>query len=320
MKNSKSKVWLIFMLTSLILLIAIGLINSAIEIGERLRNIHYALEIAFYVLILLIIFVGIIVPIVSVFNKPVFSLNQIHDANGNINRKWCKRLVNNLVENTDLTEEEENQVRGFLKEGNDADDRLIEFFDRKVSPEINREIFKAAKRAFIVTAVSQNSIFDMLGMASLNFMLIKRITELCGFRPNNLQVARIYIKVLSATALAGVLESINLEDLISKVTSSALGATAASIVGTVATSVIQGITNSISTLRVGFITKNYLLNADVSKTRADLRKEALKEAMSAFHEILKEDIGEKAKKPANKIKEVFSKAKDKVSLAKNIGN
>ena len=197
---------------------------------------------------------------------------------------------------------------------------MIEFFDRKVSPEINREIFKAAKRAFIVTAVSQNSIFDMLGMASLNFMLIKRITELCGFRPNNLQVARIYIKVLSATALAGVLESINLEDLISKVASSALGATAASIVGTVATSVIQGITNSISTLRVGFITKNYLLNADVSKTRADLRKEALKEAMSAFHEILKEDIGEKAKKPANKIKEVFSKAKDKVSLAKNSGN
>ena len=58
---------------------------------------------------------------------------------------------------------------------------------------MNKEIYDTAMKVFIVTAVSQNSVYDMLGMASANFSLIKRIVEICGFRPGNLQVFRLYI-------------------------------------------------------------------------------------------------------------------------------
>lgn len=316
MKNKKTKVWLIVLLISLAILVLLGLVSSALEIGERLRNIHFSLEIAFYALIVVVILVGIVYPIVGVFHKPIFSLDQLHDVDGNVKIKWCKKLVNNLIENTDLSEEEQIEVRGFLKAGNEADDRLIEFFDRKITPEIKSEIFKAARRAFIVTAVSQNSVFDMLGMASLNFMLIKKITELCGFRPNNLQLVRLYIRVLSMTVLAGVLESINIEGIVSKVAEGFASAPFAALIGVGVSSLVQGATNALLTVRLGVMTKNYLLNADVSKTRSDIRKESLKEALSIFPSILKTDDKEKKsdkeKKPDNKIKAAFSKAKDKI--------
>ena len=312
MKNKKTKIWLIILLVSLAILVLMGLVSSALEIGERLRNIHFSLEIAFYALIVVVILVGIVYPIVGVFHKPIFSLNQIHDVNGNVKLKWCKKLVNNLIENTDLSEEEQIQVRGFLKEGNEADDRLIEFFDRKIAPEINSEVFKAARRAFIVTAASQNAVFDMLGMASLNFMLIKKITELCGFRPNNLQLARLYVRVLSMTVMAGVLESVNIEGVVSKVAEGFVSSPFASLIGVAVSSLMQGATNALMTVRLGVMTKNYLLNADVSKTRSEIRKESFKEALSIFPSILNRDEEEKDKKADNKIKAVFTKAKDKI--------
>ena len=312
MKNKKTKVWLIILLVSLAILVLLGLVSSALEIGERLRNIHFSLEIAFYVLIAVVVIVGVVYPIVGTFRNPIFSLDQLHDVDGNARLKWCKKLVNNLIENTDLSEEDQIRVKGFLKEGNEADDRLIELFDRKIAPEIKSEIFKTARRVFIVTAASQNSVFDMLGVLSLNFMLIRKITELCGFRPNNLQIIRLYVRVLSMTVLAGVLESINLEGIVTKVAEGFMSAPFASLLGVAASSIMQGATNALLTVRLGVMTKNYLLNADVSKTRNEIRKEAHKEALSIFPNILKTDEEEKAKKQDNKIKAAFAKAKDKI--------
>ena len=312
MKNKKTKIWLIILLVSLAILVLLGLISSALEIGERLRNIHFSLEIAFYVLIAVVVIVGVVYPIVGVFRNPIFSLDQLHDVDGNARLKWCKKLVNNLIENTVLSEEEQIQVKGFLEKGNEADDRLIEFFDRKIAPEIKSEIFKTARRVFIVTAASQNSVFDMLGVLSLNFMLIRKITELCGFRPNNLQIIRLYVRVLSMTVMAGVLESINVEGIVTKVAEGFMSAPFASLLGVAVSSIMQGSTNALLTVRLGVMTKNYLLNADVSKTRNEIRKEALKEALSIFPSILKTDEEEKAKKPENKIKAAFTKAKDKI--------
>ena len=115
MKNKKTKVWLIILLVSLAILVLLGLVSSALEIGERLRNIHFSLEIAFYVLIAVVIVVGIVYPIVGVFHKPIFSLDQLHDSDGNVKLKWCKKLVNNLLENVELTPEEQEEVKNFIK-------------------------------------------------------------------------------------------------------------------------------------------------------------------------------------------------------------
>lgn len=302
MKKNKTNIWILVLLVSLAILFVMGIISNMLEIGERLGNVHIALEICFYLLIAVVMGMGIIYPLIGVFFAPIFSLQNLHDAEGKARQRWCKRLVNNLLENVELTPEEQEQVKGYLKLEDETDDKLIEFFDRKIAPQIDKEIFDTAKKIFIITAVSQNSLYDMLGMASANFSLVKRITEICGFRPGNVQVFRIYIRVLSLTLLAGNLEDMNIEELIPLATEGALG----KALGIVAASATQGAVNALTTLRMASITKNYLLNADVSMTRKELRKKSYAEAFAILKNILKQGMDEKVKDP---VKSFFGRKK-----------
>ena len=307
-KNKRTSLWTVVLVLSLAILLAMSLISNALEIGDRLGSVHIILEILFYALIAIVLLGGIIYPLVGVFFAPIFSLENLHNADGSARQKWCKRLVKNLLENVDLTAEEREEVKGFLKMEDETDDKLIEFFDRKIAPELEREIYDTAKKVFIVTAVSQNSVYDMLGMASANFTLIKRITEICGFRPSNAQVLKIYIRVFSMTLLAGNLEELNLEELIPVVTEGALG----KAIGTVAASAMQGALNALTTLRMASITKNYLLNADVSQTRKELRKKSYAEALAMLKNILKQGMDEKVKEP---VKGLFNRKKGNEAIA-----
>ncbi len=305
-KNRKTSVWTIILFISLIIIVVMSLASNAIEIGERFGRVHIALEISFYVLIAIVVLGGIVYPLVGVFFAPIFSLEKLHSADGKARQKWCRRLAINLLENVDLTDEEQEQVKGFLKLEDKTDDKLIEFFDRKITPELNHEIYDTAKKMFIITAISQNSVYDMLGMASANFSLIKRITEICGFRPNNAQVFRLYIRVLSMTLIAGNLEEMNLEELIPMATEGALG----KAFGIVAASATQGAVNALTTLRMASITKNYLLNADVSMTRKELRRKSYAEALGILKNIMKQGMNEKVKDPVKNLfgrKNVMSK-------------
>lgn len=301
--SQKTNTWTIILFVSLIILLAMSLISNALEIGERLGKIHIVLEILFYVLIAVVVLGGIVYPIVGVFFAPIFSLEKLHTADGTARQKWCKRLVDNLIENVDLTPEEQEEVKGYLTLQDETDDRLIEFFDRKITPELNHEIYDTAKKIFFITAVSQNSVYDMLGMASANFSLIKRIVEICGFRPSNAQVFRLYVRVLSMTLLAGSLEDMDLEELVPMITEGALG----KAFGIVAASAAQGTVNALTTLRIAAITKNYLLNADVSMTTKELRKKSYAEALSILKNIIKQGMDEKIKEP---VKSFFGRKKE----------
>lgn len=307
-KNQKTNVWTVILFISLMIIVAMTLVSNAIEIGERFGRVHIALEISFYVLIAIVVLGGIVYPLVGVFFAPIFSLEKLHNADGKARQKWCRRLANNLLENVDLTEEEQEQVKGFLKLEDETDDKLIEFFDRKITPELNHEIYDTAKKMFLITAISQNSVYDMLGMASANFSLIKRITQICGFRPNNAQVFRLYIRVLSITLIAGNLEEMNLEELIPMATEGALG----KALGIVAASATQGAVNALTTLRMASITKNYLLNADVSMTRKELRRKSYAEALGILKTIMKQGMNEKVKDP---VKNLFGRKKDEPAEA-----
>ncbi|MCR5790100.1 MAG: DUF697 domain-containing protein [Lachnospiraceae bacterium] len=310
MKNKRINSWTIVLFISLIILLAMGLISNALEIGERLRNVHFSLEILFYVLIAVVVIGGIVYPLVAVFFSPIFSLKELHNADGSARQKWCRRLVNNLLENVELTPEEQEEVKGYLKMEDETDDKLIEFFDRKITPQINKEIFDTAKKVFIITAVSQNSLYDALGFSSANFSLIKRIVEICGFRPTNAQVFRLYVRVLGMTLLAGNLEDMDLEELIPLATEGALG----KALGIVAASATQGAVNALTTLRIAAITKNYLLNADVSQTRKELRKKSYAEALEILKSILKQGMEEKVKNPVKNFFGRFKGSTEAVAL------
>ena len=296
-KNKRTSAWTIVLFVSLLLLVVMGLVSNALSIGDKLGEVSIVLEIIFYSLIAVVVLGGIVYPIVGVFFAPIFSLEKLHNVDGTARKKWCRLMVDNLLNNVDLTEEEEEQVKGFLKFEDETDDKLIEFFDRKISPRIDQEIYDTAKKIFIITAISQSSVYDMLGMASANFSLIKRITEICGFRPSNPQVFRLYLRVLAITIVAGNLEDMDLEELIPLATEGALGKT----FGLVAASAAQGAVNALTTLRMAAITKNYLLNADVSQTRKELRKKSYAEAFAILKNIMKQGVDEKVKAPVRKV-------------------
>lgn len=308
-----NNIWKIILAVSLGIVFVMGLVSSALEIGERFGRVHISLEILFYVLIAVVVIGGIVYPLAGVFFSPIFSLEKLHNADGSARKKWCRLLVNNLLENVELTDEEQEQVKGFLKLEDETDDKLIEFFDRKIAPQIDTEIYDTAKKIFIITAVSQNSLYDMLGMASANFTLIKRITEICGFRPSNAQVLKLYIRVLSMTLLAGNLEDMNIEELIPLATEGVLGKT----LGIVAASAAQGTINALTSLRIAAITKNYLLNADVSQTRRELRKKSYAEAFAILKNILKQGMNDKVKDPVRHFFDRRKKTADTELITEN---
>ena len=65
------------------------------------------------------------------------------------------------------------------------------------------------------------------------------------------------------------------------------------------------------TLRMAAITKNYLLNADRSLTRKELRKRSYAEAFGILKNILKQGMDDKVKTP---VKNLFTRKKDTTAL------
>ena len=297
MQNKKTGIWNKILFVSLLLIILMSVISSCLSLGERLGEFGDVFKYVFYGLIAVVLGGGIVYPMVRVFFAPVFSLERLHREDGSARKKWCRILIRNLLKNADLTQEEREQVKGFLKCADETDDKLIEFFDRKISPEVNRVIYDTAKKVFVVTAVSQNSVYDMLGMAAANFTLVRRITEICGFRPSTPQVIGLYIKVASITLVAGGLEEMDLEDMIPMATESALSKT----LGIIAASATQGALNALMTLRIAVITRNYLLNADLKQTRKELRRKSYSEAAGVLKSILKRNVEEKVTSPVKKV-------------------
>ena len=303
MTERRTSLWTKILIVSISILILMSIFSNALVVGERFRQKSVYLEYAYYVLILFIIIFGILYPFFGVLFAPIFSLKDLHDSDGKARKKWCKKLADNLINNVSLTDEEKSQVEGFLNMGDESDDKLIEFFDRKIRPEINAEMMDTAKKVLIVTAVSQNSVYDMLGMASANFCLVKRIVEICGFRPTTAQVMRVYLKILSYTFLAGTLEDLDIQEYLPMIMEGSLGKISKLAIA----SATQGLLNALTTLRIASITKNYLLNADVSMTRKELRKKSYQEAGAALKEIAGQFVEDKVEKVTNPLKSVFSK-------------
>lgn len=311
MTKRKTSLWTKVLLVSLGIIFLMSIVSSALTVGEKLGAQYPFISYIYYGLILIIVGFGIIYPIFGVFSSPIFSLEKLHQADGSARLKWCRRLADNLIKNVELTEEEKEQVRGYLKMEDETDDKLIEFFDRKIRPEINAEISDTAKKVFLITAISQNSVYDMLGMASANFCLVRRIVEICGFRPTTPQVLQLYIKVLSYSIIAGGLEDLNIEEILPMIAEGSVG----KIGNIVFESTTQGIWNALMTIRIAVITKNYLLNADVTQTRKELRKKSFAESGKILKQIISESVEHKVTDP---IKNLFRRKKTDEKLIETI--
>lgn len=191
---------------------------------------------------------------------------------------------------------------------------------------INRKIREYGKGVFMITSISQNSKLDSLSVLIMNYKLISDIVLSTGFRPSKPQLVKLYIRVVTAafityftSSLSKSIDDIHLSDsntlasaddmdtaLDSDFVSQDIdeGSFGSSIIenlrklkkmaipGILIGSVIDGCINTLMTLRIGYITRAYLLEGPKSlnllKDRRRIKMDAIKESFKVMPQIIVE--------------------------------
>ena len=315
------------------------LLGNVIVIAEKLGEVCHTVyvEYAFYVLILLLATVFVIRPIMKVHYAPEFPVLAVDDdAKTKDLQQFGKRLAANCGYIADAEKRREHQT-AFRKELQqyDADHEQLKLALRKELAlrfdgdkdldvlGINRRIKEWGKTVFLVTAISQNGIFDSAAVLVMNFKLIEDLVIASGFRPTRPQMFRLYVRILT-TSLISYCTSQVFTDMDGvapfDIASDTAGTTDADmtdinpediagtspevdgedsltgmlsrfkIPGVVAESALQGAVNALLTLRIGYVTKAYLMEgpealAGVRNKRA-VKRQAIKSAFKALPGII----------------------------------
>ena len=273
----KNKTTTYVMIACIAALVLLTMLGGLLNVGDHLGAAHPALGWVFYGLIAVLAVVGIVIPLVKVAKRPIFSLYQLRDEQGHAKRRWCQMLVDNLIANADLTDAEIAQLNGYLQAGDEADDLLIEFFEDHCIPKIDTETKRSASTAFFISAVSRSPLISTVTMLSVCLDLVRSIVEICGFRPTNLGLARLYTRVMISALIIGGIEDSDLSDLFGQIMGGGAGARAGGIVlGATA----EGLVSAFLVFRVGVITKKWLTAADGPVTMRAIRRTSYREALS----------------------------------------
>lgn len=302
------------------LLVALTMLGGVLTVGDHLMVAHPALGWVFYGLIAALVIIGIVIPIVKVAQRPIFSLYQLRDEQGRAKQRHCRMLVDNLVANTNLTDEDVAYLENCLQQGDKADDLLIEFFNERCIPAIETETKHAAGTAFFVSLVAHSPLVVTVTMLSICFDLVRSIVEVCGFRPTNLALARLYTRVMLSALIIGGIEDSDLSDLLGQLMGGGAGARAG---GMVIGATAEGLVSAFLVFRVGVITKRWLTAADGPQQMSSIRRASYREALSLMRSSeFVETVTETVKKTSaavasNVASSVSNAARTKAESTKN---
>ena len=133
-----------------------------------------------------------------------------------------------------------------------------------------------AALVFVSTAISQNGRLDAITVLVTNFRLVKSLVHHFAYRPPLPTLVKVYCQIFMAALIADAIDDIDVENLFGQSIASVLSAVPGGSI--MAISVLDGIFNAMLTLRVGFVTRQYLLNVGSTLRREYIRKIANSEA------------------------------------------
>ena len=194
---------------------------------------------------------------------------------------------------------------------------------------INRRIIEWAKSVFMITAISQNGKLDTVSVLYMNYKMIEDVIVASGFRPTRQQLFRQYVNILVTSLMTFVVSEVfkdmgsvapfgSLADQSSDAASDIdisdasvdaadvdlddIGDTVSGdtgflsilsnvkIPGVVIGSICDGIVNSLMTLRIGCVTRNYLIDGMNSlngiKAKRKAKRVAVKEALKSLPKVV----------------------------------
>lgn len=285
--KKRNKFWIMIGIGVLIVILLI-IISSVISVGERLRKINVYLEYGFYVLSVLLFWVLIANPIRIILFSPTFSLATVMDENDNKHFRVYQKVARNFVNNNTVNEEEKKAITQAINNKTELRTVMNKVFDTTIKKEINRIIFKNAKTVMISTTISQNGRLDMLTVLSVNLKMIKDIVLKCGFRPSYAKLGKLSINVLTTALIAESLEGLDVNDLFPQSTANFLADLP--LVKPIMNSFVQGMSNALLTMRVGFVTRKYLFSETKDPSKSEIRRFAIKESIKMLPSVIADVI------------------------------
>ncbi len=283
MKKSKTKIFWISIAIGCLIVFTLMLLSSVINIGERLRKIHVSVEIAFYVLVFLIVFLVIINPIRIILTSPSFEICTTLDPDSHKVRSVYRAVARNMAKNQNVDEEHRLLLTKY-KNYDELQMNMTVVFHDCIKKNLNNIIIKKAKTVLISTAICQNARMDMITVFSVNLNMIKNLVTECGFRPNMTNLSKLTINVFSTALIAEGLESISIDDILPNSVNNALGQIP--FIKPVMASLTQGIANALLTIRIGCVTRKYLFRDGNIITKEDIRKSAFKDSLILLPMVL----------------------------------
>ena len=194
---------------------------------------------------------------------------------------------------------------------------------------INRRIIEWAKSVFMITAISQNGRLDTVSVLYMNYKMIEDVIIASGFRPTRQQLFRQYVNILVTSLMTFVASEVfndmgsvapfesladpssdaasdidlsdaavdgadvdpdDIGDTVSGDTGFLSILSNVKIPGVVIGSICDGIVNSLMTLRIGYVTRNYLVDGMNSlngiKAKRKAKRAAVKEALKSLPKVV----------------------------------
>lgn len=283
---------MIIIVGSIVVIVVMMLMGHIITIGEKIAqwtNRQY-MEYVFYALVGVCMFMLLVWPVIRIHITPQMpALNEEKITS----EKELAVFAHSLVKNCSHIPKgkRERYISDFrdkisLSYGNPSKMRAIVKDDLQKRMEgdpalgiigVDQIIKEWGKTAFMVTAISQNSKLDAIGMLFLNYRMVTNIIKASGFRPTNSQLFRMYVRILTTAFLTYCISEALAEtdDLIpfdfgdmaggtddeGSVMAAALdtiGKVVDLVPDIVKKSILDGTANLLMTLRIGYVTRAYL--------------------------------------------------------------
>ena len=302
--KKKNNIFWIMIGIGIVIIILLILLSSILDVGERLRNISKYLEYGFYILAFLLVYFLILNPIRIIIFAPTFSVATILDKDQKHKKKVYRKVTKNLIKNGSLNEEDKNALIKSLKEDN-LDEALNNYFNKSLKNEINKIIIRNAKSVMISTAISQNGRLDFISVVVINLRMIKDIVIKCGFRPSYAKLGKLAANVFSTALIAEGLEGLDFSDIFPAQTTNFFSEVP--LLKPVTSSIMQGISNALLTIRIGIVTRKYLFTEYKNISKSEIRVSSIKESIKVLPVVVKDVM---AYFP-NKVLNIFKKSKNK---------
>lgn len=302
-KKDRTRVLYYIIAIGCLIIFSLILLSSLMDIGEKLRRISLYLEIGFYVLVALIVYLAIIHPIIVIVKSPSLSIVTTMDKMDHRAISVYKRVAKEIVKNNDLPQEQVVLLTKY-KENEELLLNLSFVFEKSIKKQLNKIIVHNAKTVMISTAICQSARFDLMTVFAINLRMIKQLVLKCGFRPSMKNLSKLTVNVFGTALIAEGLENLSLEDILPKNAISAISDVP--MLGKILESVTQGAANALLTIRIGCVARRYLFSDGAVITKEDIRKEAYKETLKILPMVVADTISFFPKK----IVKFFTRKKD----------